>query len=741
MGSIVQLPNLESKVGIYRNALDNQGCSHGITVKEIVSKISGQELEHITGELRKLSGTKFDKYKKMFPAVAWSGLFSPTRSKATLISHSGLICLDFDGLTGGDLASARERIQEDPMTFICFTSPSGKGIKVVVRVELQAPTQHNSFFSQLVAYFKDTLNLTVDQSCRNVDRLCFLPHDPFIFVNPNSLILKPDKPCNEPPPRKSSNLSQEGNFADYANDAEVFGWCLMVHNRSHTFTKGQRNHYLTSFVNFCNDYGVSKEYCESQCICRFNEIDFTEKEIMSTIKSVYMKTHQHGYKQYIPNPKDINVGLIRSSDYLETENDQSGEVSPMIPHYIYNNLPKLLLRMCEAFSTDRERDTLLTSALVVLSGCFPTVSGIYNGVRVYPNLYGFIVAPAASGKGAMAWAKRIALGHHRRLMNERSGSRVNHNPIGLGKEVTGQEAHGFPSMLFFPANSSGASVINALDANNGMGIIFESEADTLSATLGQDWGNYSDMLRKAFHHETVSYMRMRENQVIEIEMPKLSVCLSGTPAQVQRLIPNAEDGLFSRFLFYGFSAQPEWRSVSPSVGKVNLDDFFDVLQDEVTGLIASIEDSVPVNFTLAEHQWRELDDTFDDWLKEVYHNIGGNAVSSVKRLGLITFRIAMLLSVIRQAKPDNLHGEIVCTDIDFRIAMDLAATYLQHSLTTYGNLPQEKGSNHIGQKISEKEEKFREAMHLKEMGLSNRRIADRLDVSEATIRNWLKVSA
>lgn len=36
-----------------------------------------------------------------------------------------------------------------------------------------------------------------------------------------------------------------------------------------------------------------------------------------------------------------------------------------------------------------------------------------------------------------------------------------------------------------------------LQANEGIGLIFETEADTLSNSMKQEWGSFSDVLRKA----------------------------------------------------------------------------------------------------------------------------------------------------------------------------------------------------------------------------------------------------
>src|SRR5690606_27721471 len=83
----------------------------------------------------------------------------------------------------------------------------------------------------------------------------------------------------------------------------------------------------------------------------------------------------------------------------------------------------------------------------------------------------------------------------------------------------------------------------------GKGLVFESEGDTLANIFKTDYGNWSNILRKVFHHEPVSQLRKTDNVYIDIEEPQLSVAISSTPNQLKRIISDAENGLFSRFAF------------------------------------------------------------------------------------------------------------------------------------------------------------------------------------------------
>ena len=97
--------------------------------------------------------------------------------------------------------------------------------------------------------------------------------------------------------------------------------------------------------------------------------------------------------------------------------------------------------------------------------------------------------------------------------------------------------------MALPSNTTAAALQTALAENDGRGIMCETETDTLSGALGADFGNFSDVLRKAFHHEPVSLLRKTDRQHLDLERPALSIALTGTPGQLPRLMPTAEDGL------------------------------------------------------------------------------------------------------------------------------------------------------------------------------------------------------
>ncbi|MFZ4548854.1 MAG: DUF3987 domain-containing protein, partial [Bacteroidales bacterium] len=261
-------------------------------------------------------------------------------------------------------------------------------------------------------------------------------------------------------------------------------------------------------------------------------------------------------------------------DYVQEDLNEKLLYTPVIPGELYSKLPDSLQRSCEPFKQSRERDLFLTGALSVLSGCMSSVSGTYSQRTVYPNLFSFIIAPAASGKSALSLAKELAMSYHRNMVKEsKEQKRIYQLEMDQYKTTKSKVKNGSSNdsppnrpnfkLLYIPANSSSAAVIAHLENSDGIGIICETEADTMGNSFKQDWGGYSDLLRKAFHHEPITYSRKFNDEFVEVELPRISVALTGTPSQVQGLITSAEDGMFSRFIYYTFRVKPVWRDVSP----------------------------------------------------------------------------------------------------------------------------------------------------------------------------------
>ena len=130
-----------------------------------------------------------------------------------------------------------------------------------------------------------------------------------------------------------------------------------------------------------------------------------------------------------------------------------------------------------------------------------------------------------------------------------------------GKKTDGMAMPTEPPMrmLVIPANSSASSFLKILGDNDGIGLLFESEGDTLRSDFEIGLRQLLRCVRKAFHHELVSLSRRKDREYCEVANPRVSVALAGTPEQVRRLIPDAENGLMSRILFLYYPLQTRYK--------------------------------------------------------------------------------------------------------------------------------------------------------------------------------------
>jgi hypothetical protein len=133
------------------------------------------------------SGDK-DKYnllKKSLPCYTIS-CRTATRKAEILQAYSGLMQGDLDNLPVDDVAALRDDLFKDPHVAASFLSPSGRGVKLWIKVIPDA-TKHKESFYAAEKHFKTKYNLTLDPSCKDVARLFFQSYDPDAKIKKNSI--------------------------------------------------------------------------------------------------------------------------------------------------------------------------------------------------------------------------------------------------------------------------------------------------------------------------------------------------------------------------------------------------------------------------------------------------------------------------------------------------------------------------------------------------------------------------
>ena len=127
-----------------------------------------------------------DELKKRLDYVTPAGTFT-RRANDALAEPSGLMVLDFDHVP--DVPAARAAVLADallaPELVLLFTSPSGDGLKILVRTDPNAG--HLDNFRALADYLGrkyGPLGLTPDEAGKDVARACFVPYAPDAWLAP-----------------------------------------------------------------------------------------------------------------------------------------------------------------------------------------------------------------------------------------------------------------------------------------------------------------------------------------------------------------------------------------------------------------------------------------------------------------------------------------------------------------------------------------------------------------------------
>jgi hypothetical protein len=426
-----------------------------------------------------------------------------------------------------------------------------------------------------------------------------------------------------------------------------------------------------------------------------------------TISTFFHIAKDHGL--IVERKQNPTYGSI-SIDPIEKDSSFS---MPNLKDEIFPNLPTFLQRVIEVATSREERDILLLGSLATISSCLPKMFGVYDGKKCYANLYLFVTAQASAGKGRLVLCKELVKPIHKKL-RERAAQLKQQYELEMieynakkGKE-DGVEKPGKPAekMLFIPANNSTTGVFQLLFDNDGAGLIFETEGDTLAQAFKSDYGNYSDGFRKAFHHETISYYRRTDREYVDIERPCLSTVLSGTPKQVSALIPNAENGLFSRFMFYYMNVHHVWKDVFADGEGVALDDHFKELSHELYSLYKFLMEQEEIQFSLSKDQRQRFNEFFSGIQQEYLDIFGNDYMATVRRLGLIAFRMCMILTALRIIDTKSYKSNLECAAEDFETVISMIETLIKHSGKVFSELPED----HSLPKQKNKKEKFLEAL-------------------------------
>ncbi|ADY54035.1 virulence-associated E family protein [Pseudopedobacter saltans DSM 12145] len=279
---------------------------------------TGKYINVITYLRKSLAENKMEAYvraKKSLPAFTPSATFKGGRKPDYLTAYNPLLVLDIDKLSKEQLTNAKALAKENPYTFSCFTSPSGNGLKILVKVN-SSQENHKEAFLLLQKYYEELLQLPIDKSGKDVTRLCFVSYDTDLYLNEDAevyLVIK-QKPIqtaftNEP-------FKTEPINNDYL---AVYEHCIRFTEKKESYINGNRNNFVHLLANNLNRKGVPLAVATGYIL---SDYGYDASEVMATVKSAYSNTNEHSKNSNPTIPKSEN-DKAKNEDIEEEEEKPS----------------------------------------------------------------------------------------------------------------------------------------------------------------------------------------------------------------------------------------------------------------------------------------------------------------------------------------------------------------------------------------------------------------------------------
>jgi hypothetical protein len=180
-----------------------------LTITELAEKIRAdrewQAFVYQLREIRRRDLALYHERKQLSFAFSAAGTFK-TRRIEGLIQATSFVVLDIDKLSSvAELLRVKSVLSAEPSTILCFTSPSGVGIKAILYVrfndggQIANDADFKACFEQIKQSLESKHGIVIDNT-RDISRLCYVSHDKSVYKNfePEAYI------CTRPKPEKKT---------------------------------------------------------------------------------------------------------------------------------------------------------------------------------------------------------------------------------------------------------------------------------------------------------------------------------------------------------------------------------------------------------------------------------------------------------------------------------------------------------------------------------------------------------
>jgi hypothetical protein len=259
----------------------------------------------------------YNKAKKSLPAFTPSGKFVGGRKLEFLADYSSCIILDIDKLSAADLQNAKHLANQSEFTFASFVSPSGNGLKILIKIDTPK-TEHKETFLKVQAHYENILKLEIDKSGKDLTRLCFYSWDENLFHNPDASTFVTLSAVEVPliETQQEPKAKNPEPILDY--DA-IYTHCVNFTEKKVKYVNGSRNVFVHQLACNLNRKGISLQQALGYVMSDFG---YDEKEVTQAVNSAYGNIHEFGTNEkFEPPNKPKKTANFSITDTTEEDDE------------------------------------------------------------------------------------------------------------------------------------------------------------------------------------------------------------------------------------------------------------------------------------------------------------------------------------------------------------------------------------------------------------------------------------
>lgn len=578
--------------------------------------------------------------KKHLPAFLFHATFGGKKRLAQNAEASGAVMVDFDKLPEPELKELCARIiqasqQKENGIMLAHITPSGKGIRIVIRAHKKAPYEQCDTIGDFQHRIAEIVGATqyLDEVTTDLSRLSFAPQKEDIFVYTSELFGSvkevdfKETDTRQRPTQQTTAVFTSGSSQDSFEGvplSDIFK--LYFETEGGVPTEGNRN---AAFYKAARDLRYICDFNPNVIARAMPEVGLTQKEVLDVCTSAC----QSSRAAEIPLLVRSCVNKLKDSgreddeqEAPESETENHVKLPPIFEHFTSCYPPSF-------------RDAVVLAMLPCLGTLATRVRARYlDGELHSPSFFTVVSAEQASGK---SFARKIVNILMEDLKSEDDAARAieqaYRNQVRQSKNKKNQPDDPRVVIRCVPANVSVAKLLQRLDYAEGRHIFsFAEEMDTvIKANSGGSWSQKSDIYRNAFDNAEYGQDYMSDNSYSANLRIFYNLLILGTPRQVDKFFNDVENGLVSRCMFAslpdGFAQRmPIFKDPTPD-GVVFIKKFINRLR-EAKNVI-----EIP-----------EVNEVLDAWLEKqrlLALQSGDRARDTFrKRAAVMAFRAAMVVA-------------------------------------------------------------------------------------------------